>query len=48
MVKETLGQDWLTPDLFRFGASTLANDLLMQFVKEITGQYQSLDYFSID
>ena len=48
MVKETLGADWLTPDLFRFGASSLANDLLMQLVKELTGHYQSLDYFSID
>ena len=48
MVKETLGSEWLTPDYFRFGASTLANDLLMQFVKEMTGNYQSADYFSID
>lgn len=48
MVRETLGEEWLTPDLFRFGASTLANDLLMQLQKETTGQYQSLDYFSID
>lgn len=48
MVKETLGNAWLSPDWFRFGASTLANDLLMQFVKEKTGVYQSLDYFSKD
>jgi deoxyribose-phosphate aldolase len=48
MVKETLGEAWLTPDYFRFGASTLANDLLMQLQKEVTGHYQSLDYFSID
>ncbi len=48
MVKETLGADWLNPDLFRFGASTLANDLLMQIVKQQTGVYQSIDYFSKD
>lgn len=47
MVKETLGDDWLTPDLFRFGASTLANDVLMQIVKTIDGNYQSPDYFSL-
>lgn len=47
MVKETLGADWLTSDLFRFGASSLANDLLMQIVKQKTGHYQSPDYFSI-
>src|SRR5207249_10638450 len=48
MLRETLGQDWLTPDLFRFGASRLANDILMQIVKEQSGVYQSLDYFSKD
>jgi deoxyribose-phosphate aldolase len=48
MVKETLGDAWLTPDLFRFGASTLTNDLLLQLVKEATGRYQSEDYFSKD
>lgn len=48
MVKETLGSAWLTPDWFRFGASKLANDILMQLAKETTGQYQSLDYFSLD
>jgi deoxyribose-phosphate aldolase len=47
MVKETLGDDWLTPDLFRFGASTLVNDVLMQIVKRIDGNYQSSDYFSL-
>jgi deoxyribose-phosphate aldolase len=47
MVKETLGDDWLTPDLFRFGASTLANDVLMQIAKTIDGNYQSSDYFSL-
>jgi deoxyribose-phosphate aldolase len=48
MLRETLGQDWLTPDLFRFGASRLANDLVMQIVKQQTGVYQSGDYFSKD
>ncbi len=48
MVKETLGDAWLTPELFRLGASTLTNDLLMQLVKEATGRYQSADYFSKD
>src|SRR5213083_667806 len=47
MVKETLGDDWLTPDLFRFGASTLVNEVLMQVVKTIDGNYQSADYFSL-
>ena len=48
MVKETLGDDWLTNQWFRFGASSLANDVLMQIVKQKTGSYQSADYFSID
>ena len=48
MVKETLGKDWLTPDLFRFGASSLANDILMQITKQQSGVYQSADYFSKD
>lgn len=48
LVKETLGTDWLTPEYFRFGASSLANDLLMQIVKQKTGVYQSKDYFSND
>jgi deoxyribose-phosphate aldolase len=48
MLRETLGQDWLKPDLFRFGASSLANDILMQIVKQNTGIYQSTAYFSID
>lgn len=47
MVKETLGDDWLTPDLFRIGASTLLNDVLMQVVKTTDGRYQSADYFSL-
>ena len=46
MLRETLGQDWLTPELFRFGASSLANDALMQIQKQQTGVYQSADYFS--
>lgn len=48
LVKETLGDAWLTPDLFRIGASTLANDLLMQLVKESSGRYQNEDYFTKD
>tara|TARA_A100001037_G_scaffold306817_1_gene356087 strand:+ start:10526 stop:11425 length:900 start_codon:yes stop_codon:yes gene_type:complete len=48
MVKETLGPDWLSPDLFRFGASSLANDVIMQIIKQDTGYYQSKDYFSLD
>ncbi|MEX1189654.1 MAG: deoxyribose-phosphate aldolase [Bacteroidia bacterium] len=48
MVKETLGAAWLSPDWFRFGASKLANDILMQLAKQETGNYQSLNYFSID
>ena len=48
LVKETLGDAWLTPDLFRFGASTLLNDVLMQLEKERTGAYQGGDYFSKD
>jgi deoxyribose-phosphate aldolase len=47
MVKETLGDDWLTPDLFRFGASTLVNDVLMQIAKTVDGNYQGPDYFSL-
>jgi deoxyribose-phosphate aldolase len=48
LVHETLGPEWLTPDLFRLGASTLLNDVLMQLRKEKTGRYQSPDYFTID
>jgi deoxyribose-phosphate aldolase len=48
LVHETLGPDWLTPELFRLGASTLLNDVLMQIRKEKTGRYQSPDYFTID
>ncbi len=45
---ETLGPRWMTPDRFRFGASTLLNDVLMQIEKERTGRYQDPDHFSID
>lgn len=48
VLRETLGQDWLNADMFRFGASALANDLLMQIIKEKSGIYQSIDYFSKD
>jgi deoxyribose-phosphate aldolase len=48
LVKETLGEDWLTSDYFRFGASSLTNDILLQIVKQKTGVYQSLNYFSND
>jgi deoxyribose-phosphate aldolase len=48
LVKETLGDAWLTPDLFRIGASTVTNDLLMQLTKEASGRYQSEDYFTKD
>jgi deoxyribose-phosphate aldolase len=47
MVRETLGDDWLTPDLFRLGASTLLNDVLMQVAKLSDGHYQGADYFSL-
>jgi deoxyribose-phosphate aldolase len=45
---ETLGSEWMTPDLFRFGVSSLLNDVLMQIRKEKTGRYQSPYYFTID
>jgi len=48
MLKEVLGEDWLNNEWFRFGASSLANDVLMQIVKEHTGVYQSANYFSVD
>ena len=48
LVKETLGADWLTPDLFRFGASSLVNDCLMQLKKEETGRYRSEEEFTKD
>jgi deoxyribose-phosphate aldolase len=48
MVKETLGEAWLNNHWFRFGASSLANEILLQILKQSTGNYQSKDYFSID
>ena len=48
MLRETLGNAWMTPEWFRFGASSLANDVLMQLQKQATGVYQSADYFSKD
>lgn len=48
LVNETLDERWLTPHLFRLGASSLLNDLLMQYKKELTGVYQSSDYFTND
>lgn len=48
LLNETLGMEWMTPDLFRFGASSLLNDVLMQLEKQRTGNYQSHDYFTID
>jgi deoxyribose-phosphate aldolase len=48
LVNETCGDDWLTPDAFRFGASSLLNDLLMQRQKLATGRYAGPDYFTLD
>ena len=48
LLHETLGADWLTPERFRFGASSLLNDLLAQIVKQITGAYRASDEFSYD
>jgi deoxyribose-phosphate aldolase len=48
MLHETLGQKWLSNEWFRFGASSLANDVLLQLGKEAQGVYQSKDYFSND
>ncbi len=48
MVKEVLGEQWLNNNWFRFGASRLANDVLMQIEKQLSGAYQSADYFSKD
>ena len=48
LLHETLGTEWLTPDLYRLGASTLRNDVLMQIRKQKTGRYQSPDYFTVD
>jgi deoxyribose-phosphate aldolase len=48
LVNETAGEDWLHPDWFRFGASTLLNDLLMQRAKLRTGRYEGPDYYTLD
>jgi deoxyribose-phosphate aldolase len=48
LLYETLGSDWMTPDRFRIGASSLLNDVLMQIQKERTGRYSGPDYFTID
>ena len=48
LVNETAGEDWLHPDWFRFGASRLLNDLLMQRAKMATGHYSGADYFTLD
>lgn len=48
VVKETLGDAWLSPDWFRIGASSLLDDLLMQYEKELTGAYAGPDYFAKD
>lgn len=48
MVNEVAGPEWLTPDLFRIGASSLLNDLLMQRAKESTGAYSGPDYYTLD
>ncbi len=48
MLNEVLGEKWMNKNYFRFGASSLANDILMQLVKAETGNYQSSNYFSKD
>src|SRR6185295_9127285 len=48
LVNETVGDDWLDPDWFRLGASSLLNDLLMQRTKAATGRYSGTDYFTLD
>jgi deoxyribose-phosphate aldolase len=48
LVNETAGPEWLTPDLFRFGASSLLNDLLLQRHKQASGRYWSADYLTLD
>ena len=48
LLHETLGPDWLTPDLFRFGASSLLNDVLLQLRKQRTGIYRSPDEMTLD
>ncbi len=48
LVHEVAGVEWLTPERFRFGASTLLNDLLMQRTKQLTGRYHGRDYVTLD
>jgi deoxyribose-phosphate aldolase len=48
MVNEVAGEDWLSPEWFRFGASSLLNELLMQRTKMLTGRYSGPDYFTLD
>jgi deoxyribose-phosphate aldolase len=48
LINETVGDDWLSPEWFRFGASSLLNDLLMQRTKLTTGHYAGPDYFTLD
>ncbi len=48
LVNEVAGEQWLDPDLFRFGASSLLNDLLMQRATQRTGAYSGPDYFTLD
>jgi deoxyribose-phosphate aldolase len=48
MVNEVAGEEWLTPELFRFGASSLLNDLLLQRHKLTTGAYDGPDYVTVD
>ena len=48
MLQETLGGAWMQPDWFRFGASSLVNDIVLQLLKQSQGAYASKDYISID
>jgi deoxyribose-phosphate aldolase len=48
IVNETLGEEWLTPDRFRIGASSLLNDLLMQIDKQRSGFYSDPDRYTLD
>jgi deoxyribose-phosphate aldolase len=48
LVNETAGPEWLTPDLFRIGASALLNDLLLQRMKLKSGHYSSANYVTVD
>jgi deoxyribose-phosphate aldolase len=48
LLQETLGAEWMKPQWFRFGASSLANDIVLQLMKQKQGAYSSKDYISID